>query len=534
MQDKPESKEIKTTRHTIKTIAALIILFVGVWAIGHFVTAGGNLVSQARRITAIMKLIQDDYVDAPDLSRLGEGAIEGMLKRLDPHSAYIPVKRQKEISERDVGEFEGIGISFVIQNELITVISPIIGTPAERMGIRSGDRIIEIEGVSALGITNEEVFKKLRGPKGTTVNVKIAREGAAEPLDFAIVRAKIPIYSVWASFMLDDSTGYIGLSQFMATSTKELDSALDKLEAQGMTRLIFDLRGNSGGRLSQAVSITDRFIPGNHTIVSRRGRKSDNDTYFTSSDSVTHMGFSLITLINNGSASASEIVAGAIQDLDRGLIVGTNSFGKGLVQFPYQLRDGSVIRLSTAHWYTPAGRLVQRPYDKGRGEYYAVAYRDPDSLAVGEEREVFKTKGGRYVYSSSGIAPDVIVEPGTYTVGTARMIAGRILFAFAQQYVTENGLTDNIDFSDFQNNFDFTAKELDGLIELSNEKEIAVTAQIIEKDFDFLNRQIKAEIATLVWNEREKYFIIRTAGDNVIQKALEVFDQAREVASVWQ
>lgn len=534
MQDKQSINKSKPTKQTFRTTVTLLILFIGVWAIGHFVTAGGNLVSQARRITAIMQLIQDDYVDPPDLNRLGEGAIEGMLKRLDPHSTYIPVKRQKEISERDVGEFEGIGISFVIQNELITVISPIIGTPAERMGIRSGDRIIEIEGISALGITNEEVFKKLRGPKGTTVNVKIARDGASRPLDFAIVRAKIPIYSVWASFMLDDSTGYIGLSQFMATSTKELDAALDKLEGDGMTRLIFDLRGNSGGRLSQAVSITDRFIPGGHTIVSRRGRDVDKDIYYTSTDSVTHMDFSMISLINNGSASASEIVAGAIQDLDRGLVVGTNSFGKGLIQFPYQLRDGSVIRLSTAHWYTPSGRLVQRPYDKGRAEYYAVAYRDPDSLEVGEEREIFKTKGGRDVFSSSGIAPDIIVEPGTYTVGTARMIAKRILFNFAQEFVIDKGINDKIEFTDFKHNFDLSMDDLSELVAMSKEKEIDITVAIIEKDFDFLNRQIKAEIATLVWNDREKYFIIRTTGDEVIQKAMEVFDQAREVASVWQ
>jgi len=526
--------ESKHSSHATKTFITLIILFIGAWAIGHFVTAEGNLVGQARRITAIMRLIESDYVDEPDLNKLGEGAIEGMLKRLDPHSAFIPIKQQQKIAERDVGEFEGIGISFVIQNELITVISPIIGTPAERLGIRSGDKIIEIEGVSALGITNEEVFKKLRGPKGTKVNVKIAREGASAALDFAIVRAKIPIYSVWASFMIDDSTGYIGLSQFMATSTTELDAALDKLEAMGMTRLLFDLRGNSGGRLSQAVSITDRFIPGDQTIVSRRGRDPARDKYYTSSDSVTHMGFSMITLINNGSASASEIVAGAIQDLDRGLIVGTKSFGKGLVQFPYQLRDGSVIRLSTAHWYTPSGRLVQRPYDKGRGEYYAVAYRDPDDLEEGEEREVFKTKGGRDVFSSSGISPDVEVEAGTYTVGTARMIAERILFAFAQNYVNEKGLNDHIDFDDFLHNFNFTQDDLNGLIEMSKDKEIDLTTEIIEKDFAFLNRQIKAEIATLVWNEREKYYIIRTSGDNVVKKALELFDRAREVASVWE
>lgn len=534
MQENNSQTESKKSKHTFRTTATLIILFIGMWAIGHFVTAGGNLVGQARKITAIMKLIESDYVDVPDLNILGEGAIEGMLKRLDPHSAYIPVKQQKEISERDVGEFEGIGISFVIQNELITVISPIIGTPAERLGIRSGDKIIEIEGVSALGITNEEVFKKLRGPKGTTVNVKIAREGASAPLDFAIVRAKIPIYSVWASFMLDDSTGYIGLSQFMATSTRELDAALDKLEAKGMTRLVFDLRGNSGGRLSQAVSITDRFIPGDQTIVSRRGRVASRDTYYTSSDSVTHMGFSMITLINSGSASASEIVAGAIQDLDRGLVVGTNSFGKGLVQYPYQMNDGAVIRLSTAHWYTPSGRLVQRPYDKGRAEYYAVAYRDPDDLEEGAEREVFKTKGGRDVFSSSGISPDIEVEPGTYTVGTARMISERILFSFAQNYVVDKGLNDRIDFADFQHNFEFSLDDLSRLIELSKEKEIDLTHEIIEKDFVFLNRQIKAEIATLVWNDREKYYIIRTSGDNIVQKALQVFDEAREVASVWE
>ena len=537
MQDKSEDiqkadRSGNYYRYRIVFIAILVVVVI--WLGTRLVIAAGNIISESQKIAAVMNLISRTYVEKPDLKRLSEGAIEGMLKRLDPHSMYIPPKEQEKIAERDIGVFEGIGISFVIQNELITVIAPITGTPAERLGIRSGDRVIEIDGVSAYGITNDEVFKKLRGPKGTTVKVRVLRDGVPDPIDFTIVRDKIPIHSIWTSFMLNDSTGYIIISQFTQTTTMELDKILDKLETEGMTQLILDLRNNGGGRLDQAVWVADRFIPGGHTIVSKVGRNGAYDSTYTSSEAVTHNLFDMIVLINGGSASASEIVAGAIQDLDRGLIVGTNSFGKGLVQLPYPLRDGGVIRLSTAHWFTPAGRLVQRPYDKGRGEYYAVRYRDPDEVTEDGERESFKTLGGRTVYASSGISPAVEIESGKITGATAKLLSDRTINEFARTVMLPGFEASDQGFASFRDNFEVTDDDLNDLLELSKEKDFEYPPELLDKDRDYLKNQIKAELAQLIWSNRDNYYIIRTKFDAVVQEAEKLFDEAQKISSVWR
>ncbi|MDP8240156.1 MAG: S41 family peptidase [Candidatus Hatepunaea meridiana] len=528
------NKSIKKTRISYKYILILVFIVAGVWFTTHFVTAAGTVLSESKKLAAVMNLINTVYIEKPDLKVLTEGAIEGMLKRLDPHSIYIPAKEQERVKERDVGEFEGIGISFVIQNELITVIAPIVGTPSERLGIRSGDKIIEIDGVSAFGITNDEVFKKLRGPKGTTVKIKILREGVSEPLDFTIVRAKIPIYSITSSFMLDEKTGYVLLNQFTKTTTEELTEALNKLEAAGMTKLVFDLRNNQGGRLSQAVSVADVFIPGGYAIVSQVSRGHGRDSTYRSTDYATHKLFDLIVLINGGSASASEIVAGAIQDLDRGLIVGSKSFGKGLVQRPFPLRDGGVIRISTAHWYTPLGRLIQRPYDKGRAEYYAVRYKDPDSLMADSTREAYTTLGGRTVYASLGIEPDVKVEERKITGATARLLSKRSLFEFAQAKMAPKFQATGKDFDYFHHKYEVTDDDLQDLLVFTKEEDFEYPPDLLEKDSDYLKSQIKAEMAQLLWSKREYFYIIRTEADPTVVRARELFDEAHEVASVWQ
>lgn len=516
----------------IRTFIILAAVIAGIWATGQLVSASGNLVVQARKMTAIMRLIQSAYVEEPDLERLTEGAIEGMLKRLDPHSTFIPAKQQEEFSERDMGEFEGIGISFVIQNELITVISPITGTPAERLGIHSGDRIVEIDGISAYGITNDEVFRKLRGPKGTSVEVKVRREGVDELLEFTIIRDTIPIYSVVTSFMLEETTGYILLNQFMATTTTELETALQDLESQGMTRLIFDLRNNQGGRLSQAVSVADLFIPGGHVIVSRKSRQETQDSVYYSTDETTHPMFDLIVLINEGSASASEIIAGAVQDLDRGLIAGTISFGKGLVQYPYQLNDGAVIRLSTAHWLTPSGRLIQRSYDQGRSEYYAVRYRDREE-GDETEGEEFLTLSGRKIYASSGIKPDLEIKGGTISGATARLLSARLLFTLAEKLIHERTYDSSLVFDEFMAGFNMSDRDFELLKELAKDKDIIYPDEILEKDREYITNQTKAEIAQLLWNNRDFYYVVRTSIDKVITEAKNSFDKAREIALRW-
>ncbi len=513
----------------IKTALITVGLALGIWIITRIVTAGGTIISEAQKITAVMSLIQQNYVEQPDLEKLSEGAIEGMLKRLDPHSVYIPPSEQKEIAEKDIGSFEGIGISFMIQNELITVIAAIPGTPSDRLGIRSGDRIIEIDGISAYGITTDEVYKKLRGPKGTTVKIKVLREGVAEPIEFTIVRDSIPINSVWTSFMLDDSTGYIQLNQFMATTSQELDAALKRLELQGMKCLILDLRNNQGGRLNEAVQVADMFIPGGHIIVSRKGRNNGEDSVYYSTNETTHPNIDLIILVNGGSASASEIVAGAIQDLDRGLILGQPTFGKGLVQFPYSLRNGAVIRLSTAHWFTPSGRLVQRPYDKGRGEYYAVRMRGTEQDTT--KRTPYKTLGGRTVYDVSGITPDTIVDDYKITGAGAQIIGAQIMFGFAQTLVNEHKFSAKDDFFTFLNKFEISQNELKRLIELSKTKNISYPIELLEKDQPYLSALLKAEMAQIIWNNRDFYYRTLAQYDPMIITARNSFNRAREIYS---
>lgn len=515
-----------------KQVLIVLVIVIGTWYFTKFVNAQGNILSEVQKLTAVIKLIQTAYIEEVDLEVLTEGAIEGMLKKLDPHSVYIPPQRYEELMERDRGEFDGIGISFQIQNELITVIAPIVGTPAERLGIRSGDRIIEIDGVSAYGITNEEVVKKLRGPRGTMVKITVVREHVNEPLEFTIVRDRIPIYSVWSSFMLDDSTGYVLVNQFTATTTTELQEALTKLESEGMTRLILDLRNNQGGRLNEAISVADKFIPGGYPIVSRKGRGSIEDTTYYASGIATHPMFALTVLINSGSASASEIVAGAVQDLDRGLIVGDNSFGKGLVQYPYNLRDGGVIRLSIAHYYTPSGRLIQRSYDEGYGEYYSRRGDDEDDKDK-KKHEEFKTLGGRIVYSGSGITPDYKVEEERITGGTVRLVNQQILASKTEELSHKYRDKYQNDFRKFLTEFQVDDSVIEELHALAKERDLDIPLEVLQKDKEFIKNRLKAEMAQLIWSDRNKYYQVQVSNDVVVMRAIEIFQEAREIASKW-
>lgn len=517
--------------------ALLIVLAFagGVWLVTRGFASVTTILNQARKIAAVMSLIESAYVEAPDLDRLTEGAVEGMLKRLDPHSVYIPAQEQKELAERDIGEFQGIGISFVIRNELITVVAPVVGSPSDRLGIRAGDRVVEIDGVSAYGISEDEVFKKLRGPKGTTVNLKVLREGLGEPLDFTVVRDDIPLRSVWTSFMLDDLTGYLLLNQFTATTSQELGAALNELERRGMKRLIFDLRNNQGGRLNEAVATADLFIPGGYVMVSRKGREHRDDSTYHSTDADDRPLWDLIVLINGGSASASEIVAAAVQDLDRGLVVGQRSFGKGLVQNSYPLKDGSVIRLSTAHWYAPSGRLVQIPYDKGRGEYYAVRYRNQGLEAPLEQNRIpYQTLGGRTVYATSGVTPDSTVEETRVTAATAQLISSQMIFSFAASLAREHGLQKGGGFERFRRDFLVTDAELERLILTAKEKGHDYPREALAKDADYIKALLKAELAQLVWNSRDAYYIVMMDRDPVVAAARGLFPTAQMVAARWR
>ncbi|MCB0834811.1 MAG: S41 family peptidase, partial [Bacteroidetes bacterium] len=320
-----------------------------------FTNIGQNTYRNIVKFNSVMDLISKAYVEEVDTDKLVDDAIVSVLKGLDPHSVYIPPKELKQVKEEFQGNFEGIGSQIDVINGQLTIVTPIVGSPSERLGIQGGDRVMKIDGESTKGITVEDAVKKLRGPKGTVVHVSIDRPAMDGLLEFSIVRDKIPVYSVDAKFMLDSKTGYIRFVRFAQTTADEIEQALQELEAQGMKQLILDLRNNGGGILEEAQMIVDKFLPGGEMIVYMRGRIPGSVQNFFSSDKRTYRKYPVVIMINRASASASEIVAGAFQDLDRGLVVGERSFGKGLVQNQWDLNDGSAVRITIARYYTPSG-----------------------------------------------------------------------------------------------------------------------------------------------------------------------------------
>ena len=376
----------------------------------------------AQKFGTLMRYIGQLYVDSVSVEELTERAIVTMLEDLDPHSVYFSPEELKEADEPLNGNFEGIGVQFNIFKDTIIVVSPISGGPSERLGIRAGDRIVEVDGENAagIGITNRDVMKLLKGPKGTVVQVGIKREGVKDLLTFDITRDKIPIYSIDAVHMVDKKIGYIKVSRFAKTTMDEFREALVELQDQGMKDLILDLQGNGGGMLRTAIDMSDEFLSGDKLIVYTEGRAFEREDTFAQYKGLFEKG-RLVVLIDEASASASEIVSGAVQDWDRGLVMGRRSFGKGLVQRPMRLPDGSAVRLTVQKYYTPSGRCIQKPYDDGveayrkekferyeRGEFMSLDSLElPDSL-------MHKTRLlEREVYGGGGILPDIFVPLDT-------------------------------------------------------------------------------------------------------------------------
>jgi carboxyl-terminal processing protease len=511
------------------TAGALLLWGPALWA------QADNVKMQIDKLGFVLRMVRDNYVEEPNESKMLEGAIRGMLEELDPHSVYIPAEEQKKISEQFKGEFEGIGITFNIQNKWLTVVSPIPGTPADKLGIRAGDRIIKINNISAFGITNDQVFEKLRGPKGTTVDVTIARPGIKDPLEFTIIRNTIPIYSVGASFMMPDKqTGYIRINQFTATTDKEVGLALDSLKSLGLKRLMLDLRSNPGGYLDQAWKVADLFLPKKDMmIVFTKGRTPRSNQEFRSTGRGAKDNFPLIVLINHGSASASEIVSGAIQDHDRGLVIGEVSFGKGLVQTPYPLPDGSAVRITTARYYTPSGRLIQRPYDKGFAEYIAEGMQDEDSTAAANDttpRSIYHTDQGRTVYGGGGITPDSTVKSLRGTATSARMLGNRLFFEYATDYASKHPDLGK-DFEKFLTGFEVTDAMMDDVKALAKEHKVEVVDDEWKKDMDFAKSEVRAELASVLFNDRNLYHLVRVQQDPQVKTAMTLFGQAGQLGA---
>lgn len=402
-------------------LAALAVIG-GIW-IGYRLAGGRTLTTAQNKLNTLFDIIQDEYVDAIDLDSLVEEQIPHLLKSLDPHSSYIPVKDLEKVNGELEGSFGGIGIQFQVMNDTICVVEVISGGPAEKVGVVPGDRIIAVDTVDLVErhISDEDVRSMLRGDKGTTVTIRVKRSNASKPLTFDIVRGDIPMTSVDATYMIDDNTGYVKVNRFARTTYSEFLQAVSKLKYHGAERLIVDLRGNGGGYMEPALLMANEFLPAYSKIVMTKGRNnSDNSTVF-SDGTGAFTDIELVVLVDEFTASSSEIFAGAIQDNDRGIIVGRRSFGKGLVQRPITLPDSSEIRLTVQRYYTPSGRCIQKDFQRGNTDLYDEEIIDrynrgeifsADSILLKTD-ELFKTANGRTVYGGGGIMPDLFVPSDT-------------------------------------------------------------------------------------------------------------------------
>ena len=493
--------------------------------------------SKMQVLNQILQFINLYYFDTIDLDKLMEGAFKGMMKELDPHSIYIPAKKLEDIDEKFKGTFQGIGIEFDILGGYITVISPVADSPSERAGLLPGDQIIAINGKDAYNITKDQVFKDLRGKKGTSVNITVRRIGLDNPFEVTIIRDNIPIYSVRASIMYDDSTGYIWLTRFSATTATEVKKSIEKLKKQGMTRLLFDLRNNSGGYLEQAAEIADLFITQKDTLVFTKGKRKDTEQVFIAHPHIGDGNIPLIVLVNRGSASASEIVSGAIQDIDRGLIAGETTFGKGLVQKQLPLKDGSAIRITIARYFTPSGRLIQRPYENGGdNQYYLKLYekdREKKIDSLKALRPKYLTRSGRVVYGGGGITPDIYIPRDTLIENeTYKLLSNskRPLFNWASIYFSNNKVekdtTEELNnYTKFRDHWSLPEYEFQNFLLYLKQEDIHYDSTAIHNNKNYIMNHLKAEFAGILWGNNETWGIRRRT-DNQVIEALKYFEEA--------
>jgi carboxyl-terminal processing protease len=481
-----------------------------------------TLYSKIKIFTSLLETIQRAYVEEKSADELMDDAIKGVLSKLDPHTVYLPADDFKSWNQSFEG-YAGIGIGFEIIREKITVISIIESGPAAKVGLRTGDKIVAINGEAVLGIKREEVASKLMGAPGTTVNLLVER-GPDQRLRFQITRERILLDSISQALMIKPGVGYIKIERFTGASASELEHALARLEANGMKNLILDLRGNSGGYLNAAIEVADKFIPGGHKILTTKGRLASSFQEYYSTWEATHELYPMAVLIDHGSASAAEIVAGAIQDLDRGLIVGKTSFGKGLVQSQYRFHDGSALLITTAKYYTPSGRAIQRDYyEKTKDEYYRDAYNDARKSDPNKNgQSSHKTISGRPVYGGGGITPDVWVESDNNILSeNLRQVFysdKRHFYIFAEDIIKKNPAIKN-NVNDFVNNFSVTEKMYQDFVASVRRNEPSFSEMDFAADKTDIKFLIKRELAYLIGGA-EARFRVNMARDKQLNEAI--------------
>lgn len=512
-----------------------ISLVIGI-IIGFFMVPSGNSKEysvQSGKMAYILSLINAQYVDKVDMDSLENEAIRSFLADLDPHSVYMTAEEIKKENEGLQGNFDGIGVQFRIIEDTIVVVQPIVQGPSHKAGIMAGDRIVEVDDsiVCGKGITNEDVFKLLKGKKGTKVKLGIKRHNIEKTLSFTIKRDAIPIHSVDYSGMIDNSTGYIKLSQFSANSYQEVHSALVKLKGQGMKQLVFDLRGNGGGYLDQAVKIADEFLVDKDLIVFTNGRYRGRNDYFATSEGVFEEG-KIIVLIDEIAASASEIVAGALQDNDRGMIIGRRTFGKGLVQEQKTLPDGSALRLTVSRYYTPSGRCIQRPYISGDPEKYYTDFieryanmeKHTDTISHADSLK-YKTKRGRIVYGGGGIEPDVELPYYVYKKSDyySTLLKKGLIYKFCFDHIDRNrkAFKQYKDGADFLNKFSVTENLLQEMLSFATEQKVE-KENLSDTESSEIKQLMKSYIAQNLYGD-EYFYPLFLLVDEDVQKALPYF-----------
>jgi carboxyl-terminal processing protease len=512
-------------------IAGVVALALGLGFSAGGLNAQDDLRSQLDVFGQVLSYVQGQYVDPVDNQKLIKGAIDGMLATLDPHSVYMPAERYEQFSEGFKPDYSGIGINFDIRDGSLIVISPLEGTPAFKLGIRAADRIVAIDGEDVpRTVTNNDVFKKLRGPEGSMVKVSIERDNVAGRLDFDIKRARIPQESVPYGYMIRPGVGYIRITRFAQKTGEELEAKLAQLKAQGMKELLLDLRFNSGGLLNQAVEVSDRFLPSGQKIVYTRGRGPSAASDYYASDRDKFLDFPMVVLVDHGSASASEITAGAIQDTDRGVVAGVTTFGKGLVQNQVKLRNDSALLLTIAKYYTPSGRLIQRDYADGdRASYQEEAYsRDVEPDSVLAKRPKFQTEGGRTVYGGGGIRPDVIVPSESLSTAEVDLERASLFFDYATRLVGDDRDKFPRDFESFATGWEVSDPQFAGFKAFAVEKKVKLTPAQLDAEERYIRRRLKAEVASNLYGLVARYRI-DAEGDGQLQKALDLFPQARKL-----
>lgn len=512
-------------------LLAGLILFAGSFRLNAQQRSDSR--STVQKFASMLQLINYYYVDSTDQADLTEQAIVAMLKELDPHSVYISKEEVKKANEPLVGNFEGVGIQFQLFSDTILVVAAVPGGPSDKLGIMAGDKIITINGEVAYGskINNSFVMERLRGAKGTKVKIEILRKSHKGLIEYTIVRDKIPLNSIDATFMLSDDIGYIKLTRFARTSLSEMKEAIGTLKLKGMKNLILDLRNNSGGFLDVAIDLSDEFLPSEKLIVYTEGLRSPRMDYKATSRGGFEKG-KLVVIVNEGSASASEIVAGAIQDWDRGLVLGRRSFGKGLVQRPFELPDSSVVRLTTARYYTPSGRSIQKSYEEGADDYYADLtnrfkhgeFVSADSIKFPDSLRYY-TPSKRVVYGGGGIMPDVFIPIDTTATSKYYTDLWRkgLFNDFVMSYMEKNRATLKTTYPDlqiFKKDFIVEGPFLDEFVAYAVTKEVPADAEGLEKSGKDIRYILKGMVARNLFDV-SAYFEVISPIDNELMHSLD-------------